>query len=215
MSAGENSANHLYLPGPRSGLFNRQAARSHKQIILTESIIDSLTLINSGISNTIPCYGVNGFTDDHMQWLKRCEVETVRICFDADESGCKAADKTAATLEGQGFKVHRIDLADGQDINDFFLLTADPVPSFKKLVGLADPQEKAKQAALAMLKNPALFDEILSDFETIGYAGEAMGKLLCYIAAISRKMDEPLSVMIQSRSAVGKSYDLVHWMQKK
>jgi len=319
MSAGGNTVNHLYLPGPRSGLFNRQAARAHKQIILTESIIDSLTLINSGIHNTIPSYGVNGFTDDHLQWLKRCEVETVHICFDADESGRKAADKTAAILDGQGFKVHRIDLGNGQDINDFFLLTADPATEFKKLAGVADPQGKAKQAAerytptdygftatiggrhyeargitrrgnqlkatikgiatdggkqrihpdtvdfysarsraflvkglcdlfgedentiaddlqqlmqhaeqwqpkqetgsdktqlsaqdrqaaLGLLNNPALFDEILADFETIGYTGEDMGKLLCYIAAISRKMDEPLSVMIQSRSAAGKSF---------
>jgi hypothetical protein len=33
-----------------------------------------------------------------------------------------------------------------------------------------------------------------------------MNKLLCYIAAVSRKMDDPLSVMIQSRSAAGKSF---------
>jgi hypothetical protein len=51
-----------------------------------------------------------------------------------------------------------------------------------------------------------MFDEILSDFETIGYTGEEMNKLLCYIAAVSRKMEAPLSVMIQSRSAAGKSY---------
>ncbi len=40
--------------------------------------------------------------------------------------------------------------------------------------------------AMAFLKNPALFDEILADFETIGYTGEEMNKLLCYVAAISR-----------------------------
>ena len=33
-----------------------------------------------------------------------------------------------------------------------------------------------------------------------------MNKLLCYVAAVSRKMASPLSVMIQSRSAAGKSY---------
>jgi hypothetical protein len=33
-----------------------------------------------------------------------------------------------------------------------------------------------------------------------------MNKLLCYLAAVSRKMPDPLSVMIQSRSAAGKSY---------
>jgi hypothetical protein len=63
-----------------------------------------------------------------------------------------------------------------------------------------------KEAALAFLKNPDMFTEILADFETLGYTGEEMNKLLCYLAAVSRKIDEPISVMIQSRSAAGKSF---------
>ncbi len=39
-SAHPGAARHLYLTGERCGLFNRQAARAHKQIILTESVID-------------------------------------------------------------------------------------------------------------------------------------------------------------------------------
>ena len=66
--------------------------------------------------------------------------------------------------------------------------------------------EADKEAALAFLKNPDMVSEILADFETLGYTGEEMNKLLCYIAAVSRKLDEPLSVMIQSRSAAGKSF---------
>jgi len=63
-----------------------------------------------------------------------------------------------------------------------------------------------RSLALKFLKNPNLFEEILADFETLGYTGEKMNKLLCYVAAVSRKMESPLSVMIQSRSAAGKSY---------
>lgn len=62
-----------------------------------------------------------------------------------------------------------------------------------------------REQALAFLKNPEMFTEILEDFETTGYTGEETNKLLCYIAAVSRKIDSPLSVMIQSRSAAGKS----------
>jgi hypothetical protein len=65
---------------------------------------------------------------------------------------------------------------------------------------------KERDEALRFLQNPDMFKEILSDFETLGYTGEEMNKLLCYIAAISRKMESPLSVMIQSRSAAGKSF---------
>lgn len=51
---------HLFLPGPRTGLVNRQAVNRSQSIILTESIIDSLTLYDQGFKNVIPTYGVNG-----------------------------------------------------------------------------------------------------------------------------------------------------------
>jgi DNA primase len=322
---------HLYLPGARHGLFNRQAAKAHKEIILTESVIDSLTLINAGIKNTIACYGTNGFTEDHRKLFRQNGVDTVHICFDADEVGKEAAASVSARLQSEGIRPHKINLPEGRDINDFFLLTADAPVRFKelskipqqarldhahpdtyqavkkenqelqvtsteygfvmavdgrryeirgllknagklkatvkgivqekskrrlhvdtvdfysarsrtylikglcelfgsgediigedvqKLLELAEEYKQPEQGAetkevitsadkakaLAFLKNPDMFDGILSDFETIGYTGEEMNKLLCYIAAVSRKMEQPLSVMIQSRSAAGKSY---------
>ena len=130
---------HLYLPGPRHGLFNRQAAKSHKDIILTESIIDALTLINTGIKNTIPCYGTNGFLPEHLTLLTQYEVRTVYICFDADESGRQATESVFEKLQAQNIKAHVINLPDGQDINDFFLLAANPADKFKELLSQADP----------------------------------------------------------------------------
>ena len=62
-----------------------------------------------------------------------------------------------------------------------------------------------EEEALEFLKDPLLFDRILSDFEAIGMTGEDGNKLMGYIAATSRKLDEPLSVLIQSGSAAGKS----------
>jgi len=316
------SAPHLYLMGERHGVFNWQAVKSHKEIILAESIIDALTLINNKIKNVIPCYGVNGLIDDHLNLFKQYQTETIYICLDADESGTKAAKEISKTLQTQGIQTFTVNLPDTQDINDFFLLTANPTDRFKELLNQANPgaypavkeenkervikteygfimtagdrryevrglikrdtklkatvkgikQEKSKKRmhvdtidfysarsrtclikglcdlfgkdkntitgdvekllehaekhlqpeenketkkemtgqernrALKFLKNPKMFDEILEDFETIGYTGEEMNKLLCYIAAISRKMEFPLSVMIQSRSAAGKSY---------
>jgi len=315
-----NVPDHLYLPGERRGLFNRQGAKAHKEIILTESVIDSLTLINAGIRNTIPCYGTNGFTPDHVRLFKQSGVETVYICFDADESGRMATESVSARLQAEGIRTWPVVLAHGQDINDFFLLTANAKDQFKELLYQSNPQaaqavkeekehvikteygftmtgkgrkyevrglsknnsklkatvkgilyEKTKKrlhvdtvdfysarsrnylvkglcdlfgvdestitqdverllelaenyqrpeqskdkekmtthdrkAALAFLKSKDMFNEILTDFETLGYTGEEMNKLLCYIAAISRKMESPLSVMIQSRSAAGKSF---------
>ena len=308
-------ADHLYLPGSREGLFNRQAAKAHKEIIFTESVLDSLTLINFGFKNTIPCYGTNGLTASHIKWFTQTQVETVYICFDADEAGQAAMPVVGERLTQAGITTHPVTLPNGQDINDFFLLTANPKEGFNALVGQANPVAKKendlkvtktdfgftmvvadrryevrgiskkggrlkatvkgidpkkrmhvdtvdfysarsrtfllkgladlfdadeaavtqdlaklteqaeqnqvpdqdnkaatamtfqeKTEALRFLENPDMFAEILTDFETLGYTGEEMNKLLCYVAAISRKMDHPLSVMIQSRSAAGKSY---------
>ena len=51
------------------------------------------------------------------------------------------------------------------------------------------------------MKNPRLFDEILADLETLGVIGEKTNKIVCYLAAVSRKLAKPLSVLIQSRSS--------------
>jgi DNA primase catalytic core len=67
----------------------------------------------------------------------------------------------------------------------------------------ASPEDEAR--AKAFLANPDLFAEILADLNTLGLAGEETNKLLCYLACVSRKLDDPLSLLIQSRSAAGKS----------
>jgi DNA primase catalytic core len=62
-----------------------------------------------------------------------------------------------------------------------------------------------REAALALLTSPDLLERILTDFEACGIVGEKTNKLVGYLAAVSRKLDTPLAVVIQSSSAAGKS----------
>jgi len=64
---------------------------------------------------------------------------------------------------------------------------------------------KDRQAALELLKDPNLLDRILEDFERCGIVGEETNKLVAYLAAVSRKLDEPLAVLLKSCSAAGKT----------
>jgi hypothetical protein len=64
-------------------------------------------------------------------------------------------------------------------------------------------EEKAE--AMALLQDPKLMERILADFAACGLEGEEDNKLVGYLAAVSRKLGEPLAVLIQSRSAAGKS----------
>jgi DNA primase len=60
-------------------------------------------------------------------------------------------------------------------------------------------------AALDLLRDWRLFDRVLEDFERCGVVGETTNKLLGYIAATSRKLEDPLAVVVQSSSAAGKT----------
>jgi DNA primase catalytic core len=66
-------------------------------------------------------------------------------------------------------------------------------------------REDDKREALELLRDPKLLDRVLADFERCGVVGEETNKLVGYLAAVSRKLDEPLAVVIQSSSAAGKS----------
>ena len=328
-----DKVNHLSLPGPRRGVFNYQAAKRSKTLILTESIIDALTLYNAGFRDVIPCYGVHGLSADHLALFSRYQTREVYLCFDRDDAGEQGAGRIAGQLRDKGIDPYLIvlpALASGEktDINSFFLSTPDAPLIFERLLKEANPragirsdkmvkqeqrgyertdtgfvvqygerryevrgitregvklkttikaimqgtedtgqrkrfhldtvdlysnrsrlffakacavlfsekeeliteditklidlaedwrpeaQEKdplpqmtvgEQEEALAFLKDPALCDRVIEDLETIGFTGEEANKLMGYIAATSRRLDEPLSILIQSRSAAGKS----------
>ena len=66
-------------------------------------------------------------------------------------------------------------------------------------------EPEARQAALSLLNDPNLMERILTDFNQAGVVGEETNKLTGYLACVSRQLDRPLAVIIQSSSAAGKS----------
>lgn len=60
-------------------------------------------------------------------------------------------------------------------------------------------------SALELLKSPDLAARITDDLAACGVVGESTNLLTGYLAAVSRKLDKPLAVLIQSSSAAGKS----------
>jgi len=65
--------------------------------------------------------------------------------------------------------------------------------------------DEEREEALALLRSPDLLARIATDFEAVGLVGERTNKLIGYLAAVSRKLDAPLAVVVQSSSAAGKS----------
>ena len=65
------------------------------------------------------------------------------------------------------------------------------------------PEERA--AAMELLSDPKLLDRIVRDFASCGVVGEETNKLVGYLGVVSRHLDAPLAVIVQSSSAAGKS----------
>lgn len=82
------------------------------------------------------------------------------------------------------------------------LIAAAQEPAAAAVVKIDDAE---RDAALALLKRADLIERIASDFSRCGIVGERTNALVGYLAAVSRKLDRPLALLIQSTSAAGKS----------
>ncbi|EKD28776.1 MAG: hypothetical protein ACD_79C00208G0003 [uncultured bacterium] len=323
---------HLYLSGSRNGLFNSPALKVYPEIILTESIIDSLSLMQAGIKNTIPCYGVNGFSNYHLEQIKAAKIKNIVIVFDNDSTGREGALNLKMRLQEHLLSSEIIEQPECKDINEYLLKTGqenlysflaakkkdaeqitdkpglkthsmtssschsgddrnhssdeslfldyhgrkyfirgiesslsrlkanikaenctrfhidtldlysarsrknfvrDAALLFKQdetvietdilnLIGSVEQHvknssqnsessiqnkmsDKERLEALNFGKTPDLMEKILKDIEILGYTGEHNNKSLCYLGMTSRKLKDPLSVMILSASGAGKS----------
>ena len=76
---------------------------------------------------------------------------------------------------------------------------------------LETPEDEAamtaeeQAAAMNLLRDPRLMERVLADFERCGVVGEETNKTVSYLAAVSRLLDKPLAIVVQSSSAAGTS----------
>lgn len=312
---------HRYLAGPRTGLVNGKALTVYPEgIILTESIIDALSLAQVGIQNVLASYGTGGVSEQFIERLVQARVAEVVIAFDADEAGRTAAGKIAKRLGEAGIRVRTIEPAGAKDWNELLvagMLTKEGIQSQIEAARLSEegPAQAAEQVliqkegvkhriliadrtylalgvkelfatslrinlridspsgryldnvdlysarsrgayaagasavtgtdakrlekdlllivekletlrdqvlrsddegpeplceedrllGLELLRDPDIATRIIEDLSACGYVGEQTNKLLVYLAATSRKLSDPLSVMVISESASGKS----------
>jgi DNA primase catalytic core len=65
--------------------------------------------------------------------------------------------------------------------------------------------DEDRAEAMELLRDPKLLDRIVEDFARCGVVGEETNKLVGYLGVVSRHLDSPLAVIVQSSSAAGKS----------
>jgi len=143
---------HLYLPGPRRGVWNEEALIASKDIILCEALIDALTFWCAGYRHVTTSYGVNGFNEYHCDAFKKHGTRRVYIAYDRDEAGEKAAAKHAEELIGMGIECFRVQFPKGQDANQYACMTQPATKALGVLLNSAAWLGKSKRPSTAVMR---------------------------------------------------------------
>jgi len=137
--ATDGEPRHLYLPGPRRGVWNGATAKTHQTLFIAEAILDGMALWQAGFKNVIAIYGTNGWTADHEQLLKDNGATEVFLCLDNDEAGRTATAQLKEKLTALVKHVHIVQWPEGvKDAADFFL-SRSPA-DFEALLQALKPQ---------------------------------------------------------------------------
>jgi len=114
---------HFYLKD-RQGLYPSYPKSETKILILTEAIIDAATLLQlpviSDQLSVLACYGVNGFTAEHIEAIKGISHLTeIIFFFDGDEAGKEGIKKIAEQIKPlpMQLKISFVDTPENEDIN--------------------------------------------------------------------------------------------------
>ncbi len=122
------------------------------------------------------------------------------------------ANKSRTTFINQSSK--RLELDVNKIENDVFLLIQHlerlrdehiKAEENKEKIKIPVMTDSLKHEALKFLTNPNLINEIIKDITNLGHVGEEINKAIGYLVSVSRKLAEPLSCIIISRSGAGKS----------
>jgi hypothetical protein len=91
---------------------------------------------------------------------------------------------------------------------DAVRLLARPIPASGSTPAAPVIPAAERDAAMALLTAPDLLEQVGSDLDGLGWAGEDEAKRLLYLAAISRKLPEPLWAARLASPGAGKSHGL-------
>jgi DNA primase len=183
---------HLYLPGPHRGLFNRQCLfPPADEIILCEAILDALTFWASGFRNVTCLFGTESFTDELWEAVKK--VRRVRIAYDADDAGDRAAQRDAERFKAHGIEVYRVRFPHGMDANEYACKVKPADKSLALLLNAAQWLGKAELSSHAASPRPV---DTPAPAPSLSLAASVSGSL--EDAAKEKKADVPPTAASQA-----------------
>jgi DNA primase len=164
---------HLYLPGPHRGVWNPAAFTAGDEVIVTESLIDALSLWCWGFRHVTAAFGTEGFGPDLHKAIEGHGIRRVVLAFDNDPAGNTAATKIAGRLLETGVEVFRLNLPAGADVNDVVVAADDPTDTLGRLLrtaswmGAGTPPARRREAPVLDARPVAITPGLDADGEAV------------------------------------------------
>ena len=137
---------HLFLPKAHEGIWNCEALEmgastgsAQGEVILCEAPLDALTFWVNGFRNVTFIFGTEGFPAYLADALPAHGVKRVRLAYDADEAGNRAAEREAARFAAQGIECLRIKFPWGLDANEYARKMSPAAKALEVAIRAAEP----------------------------------------------------------------------------
>lgn len=130
---GIDSKRHLYLAGPRRGVFkgngNGVRGATANSLVLAESVLDAIAWLAMGATDATAIYGVHGFSPELEAYLASRDLEEIVLAMDGDAEGEKATARLAPRVGDLGIsRVRTVTYPEGaKDAMDLLLAGGAPV----------------------------------------------------------------------------------------
>jgi DNA primase/energy-coupling factor transporter ATP-binding protein EcfA2 len=172
---------HFYLGG-REGLYPGYPKAATTKLILVESIIDAVSLLQQRDLtlqyNVLALYGTNGLTDEHNRAILSCKhLEEIIFMLNGDEAGEAATAKHYSILHKllPAIKLTKVAVPEGEDVNSLLQTHDDPkilvdlIESRKEFFLSTEPERPAQKAMAGPALQPSVGKLIITNPELLVY----------------------------------------------
>jgi DNA primase len=131
-------------------------------------------------------------------------------CYHGDTFDMESSLRRAAFIKQAAHELAAKEETIHREVGQLWTALADlQREMLRKMLTPAEQQsimtDEEEAAALELLRDPRLLERVLADFEKCGVVGEETNKRIAYLAAVSRLLEKPLAIVVQSASSAGKS----------
>ncbi|MCP3660230.1 MAG: DNA primase [Bacteroidetes bacterium] len=145
---------HYYTTN-RRGLYPNYPSSNVKTLILTESIIDAVSIKQNTNYELLALYGTNGLTKEHIQAISSLKnLKEIIFFLDGDESGKSAVDKYSKSLNQilPEIIISKVNIPEGEDPNSLIQSHEKEILNHlikeRKIIYQSEETEKSKNLCL-------------------------------------------------------------------